>query len=527
MTNKTALYHKEIRRDFRKAMLPSVCIYVLQETVFAILSVYISTQLGEFLNHVIYMEFAGLTENLWKIVFCVFVGVVVIPAMDFLGETTMLRNSLAHDRIILRRFLRKTYGNAMKIDESELQYRLEDDAIELRSNYQELIVKCAVLICGGAFLLYQALPMSPLYTGIVFGVSMLRFVTPMLVSKVKARFDAQNREYRTTARVCESMLLKNTWLAKMYGLTETLLQRIQSVFEENYENVESKKIKFDSICESVSDFVEKMSYVVIVFCGAWLVGRGSISAGVIAAMLGYLSVFDIIVADGKLVIETAPILKNLIERMILLYEGEESAEGETLEAPIAKIETKGFGYCYNDESAHRKISYPDISVNALEIYFLKGENGCGKSTLLKVICGYYRDYIGSVRINGRELSSLNLPKLRQEIAYLEQEPYLFEGTVRENIQLGNLEASNEQVEAAAREMGVEHLLEEVVGEDNANLSGGERQRAALARLMLKKTSLILLDEPEHYLDRDGRKVLEKKIKRSGKTVLWVSHALEG
>ncbi len=557
MTAESVMYHKEIRKDFKKAMLPSICIYVIQETLFAMLSVYISTQLGDFLNRIIYMESAGVGGNLWAIALCVFVGVVVLPGMSFLGEITMLRNSLTHDRLILGRFLRKTYGNAMKMDESEAQYRLEDDAIELRSNYQELIVKCAVIIFAGVFLLWQALPMSPLYTLIVFGVSMVRFVTPLLVSKVKARFDFQNREYKTKVRVCESMLIKNTWLAKMYGLTEELLQRVQRLFEENYENVESKKISFEHITDSVSDFVGKFSYVIIVFSGACLVGNGSIQAGVIAAMLGYLAVFDLMVANGKVVIETAPILKNLIERMVLLYDGEESEEGEWLEEPIRKVETEGFGYCYgvnaevqeddensnvNDSSdkdnecsfnmekntgAIKIISYPDILADSSKICFLKGANGCGKSTLLKVLCGYYTGYNGSIRINGRELSGLNLSKLRQKIAYLEQELYLFEGTVRENIWLGNLSASKAQVDAVARDMGVEHLLEEAVGVDNSRLSGGELQRTALARLLLKEASLILLDEPEHYLDKEGRRLLEKKMKKSGKCILWVSHALEG
>ncbi len=555
MTAESVMYQKEIRKDFKKAMLPSVCIYVLQETLFAILSVYISTQLGDFLNRVIYLESAGVEDNLWTIALCVFVGVVVLPGMSFWGETTMLRNSLIHDRLILGRFLRKTFGNAMKIDESEAQYRLENDAIDLRGIYQELIVKCAVIVCAGAFLLCQALPMSPLYTLIVFVVSMVRFVTPLLVSNVKARFDFQNREYKTNVRVCESMLIKNTWLAKMYGLVEELLQRVERLFEENYEKVESKKICFDHITDSVSDFVGKFSYVIIVFSGACLVGNGSIQAGVIAAMLGYLAVFDLIVANGKVVIETAPVVKNLIKRMVLLYEGEESEEGERLEEPIRKVETEGFGYCYgangevqknedcecdgsnsnvvgnadegNKQNSGREVSYQDILADSSEIYFLKGSNGCGKSTLLKVLCGYYTGYNGSIRINGKELSGLNLPQLRQQIAYLEQEPYLFEGTVMENIWLGNLSASNVQVEGVAREMGVEHLLEETIGAGNTRLSGGELQRTALARLLLKKASLILLDEPEHYLDKEGRKLLEKKMKNSGKCILWVSHALEG
>ncbi len=564
MHTKTTVYQKEILRDCRRAMLPSTCIYILQETLFAVISVYISAQLGEFFNGIIYMEFAGVMAVLGKMLVCIFAGVVVIPAMDYLGQTTMLRNALAHDRIVIRRFLGKRYEEAMKMDESEVQYRLENDAIELRSEYQELIVKSAVLFCGGLFLLYQALPMSPLYTVIVFCLSCVRLVTPICVRNIRARFDFQNREYKTSVRVCESMFTKNTWLAKMYGLSEGILQNLQKLFEDNYEKVESKKISFNAVTGSVTNLVNRLSYIIILFAGACFVSSGSIRAGVIAAMLGYLSVFDILVQNGKYMIETVPVLNNLTDRMTLLYEGEETEAGEILKEPIAKVETRQFQYQYkkgfreenaeenrkddaeNNSDGGRKgiaekekkgneentgnngriLSCPDITVEPSKAAFVKGANGCGKSTLLKVICGFCTGYDGSIRINGRELRTLNLPRLRRQIGYLEQEPYLFAGTVRENIQLGDLSASDEQVEAAAKEAGIAHLLEETVGVENTRLSGGEQQKVALARLLQKDAALMLLDEPEHFLDSDSRQWLEEKIIKSQKLIVCVRHERE-
>jgi len=129
---------------------------------------------------------------------------------------------------------------------------------------------------------------------------------------------------------------------------------------------------------------------------------------------------------------------------------------------------------------------------------------------------------GSLRVNDVDVEHLSIESRRSHIAYAEQNPYLFKGTVRENIRLGNLSATDIEIDALANRLGIFSLCErDVIGGEE--LSGGEKQKISIARALLKDTEVILLDEPSNHLDEETKNWLMQFIKNSTKTIVYISH----
>lgn len=164
-----------------------------------------------------------------------------------------------------------------------------------------------------------------------------------------------------------------------------------------------------------------------------------------------------------------------------------------------------------------------------------GKSGSGKTTLLKLLLGVMPPTSGTILVNGVPLSELEEDSWFQNVTYVSQEPYLFSGTIKENILLGNIEATDEEVYEASKLAGVEDFLKDLpdgyetyVGEGGQGLSGGEKQRVAVARAFLKKASLVLLDEPTAGLDLETEHFLKEALEKLSETatVITVAHRLQ-
>lgn len=162
---------------------------------------------------------------------------------------------------------------------------------------------------------------------------------------------------------------------------------------------------------------------------------------------------------------------------------------------------------------------------------LIGKSGSGKTTLLKLIAGLLPLQTGEITVNGRIRSEFSEQSWFESVAYVAQEPYLFAGTIRENIALGKGDATPQQVELAARIAGVERFtrdlpdsLDTMLGEGGRGLSGGERQRVALARAFLKDAPIVVFDEPTSGLDLETEQLLLKAMEELGKRALVISVA---
>ncbi len=165
---------------------------------------------------------------------------------------------------------------------------------------------------------------------------------------------------------------------------------------------------------------------------------------------------------------------------------------------------------------------------------LVGPSGGGKSTIARLIAGLWDASSGTVCIGGTPISQISLTKLSNLVAYVAQDSYLFDDTIRNNIRVGRMTASDEEVEWAARTAGCEPFIlslengyDTVVGSGGGHLSGGERQRIAIARAMLRNAPIVVMDESTAYLDPDNENIVEQAISEltRGKTLVMIAHRL--
>ncbi len=196
-----------------------------------------------------------------------------------------------------------------------------------------------------------------------------------------------------------------------------------------------------------------------------------------------------------------------------------------------EVKNVSFGYHEDKEILHGvDLTIPQSSMTALV-----GPSGSGKFTLAKLIAGFWDVKSGSITMGGHNLKDIPLSQLYDQMAFVSQDNYLFDDTVRENIRMGRINATDDEVEAAAYAVGcdsfiggLEHGYATMVGGGGAHLSGGEKQCISIARAILKDTPVIILDEATANVDPENKDRLQKAIEAltRDKTILMIAHRLK-
>lgn len=194
-----------------------------------------------------------------------------------------------------------------------------------------------------------------------------------------------------------------------------------------------------------------------------------------------------------------------------------------------------FSYDTSDDMAKsRVLKEMSFSIPTGKTIAFVGESGQGKSTIFKILCGFYEISGGDILLGGENVSGTGLANARNMLSVVEQEPFLFEGTIAENIAVGSSSADEKQIRNAAEAAGIHDFImqlpqkyDTVIGEKGAGLSGGEKQRIAIARALIKDTPILLMDEPTSSVDVNTEQIICETIEnlRRKKTVLIISHRL--
>lgn len=248
-----------------------------------------------------------------------------------------------------------------------------------------------------------------------------------------------------------------------------------------------------------------------------------VSLGIIGPLLAVSNYLDSLASLGTVVDE----LYAVLDRAELSRpEHPASLSDETI-----RLDEVRFSYEGEGPEALRGV---DLTVPAGSVTALVGPSGSGKSTIAKLIAGFWDPDEGVVSLGGVDLRDLPLRQLADHIAYVAQDNYLFDDTVRENIRVGRPTATDDEVVAIARAAGCHDFIEglddgydTVVGGAGGHLSGGERQRIAIARAMLKDAPIVVLDEATAYLDPENEAVMQRAISAlvASKTLIVVAHRL--
>jgi len=269
--------------------------------------------------------------------------------------------------------------------------------------------------------------------------------------------------------------------------------------------------------------------ILILTLGSLSVLEGTLTVGTLTAFIAYVSLFLSPVLQISDLWNSYKSSQASYERIGDVLELDPGTEGNVplpAEGP-GDIRFENIGFSYDD----RVILNNFNGHFTRGINYLIGENGSGKSTVLRLLCRLYSPDRGRITINGTELSSVRRDDLRSYISIVFSDPLIFDGSIYDNILIGNLAATREDVMLAAHRAGLDNLINSLpqhfdteVGESGHNLSSGEMQKIALARVLLRDSAVIVFDEFTRSIDAESKQSVYEVIRQlSNKTVIIVTH----
>lgn len=406
---------------------------------------------------------------------------------------------------------------------------LTNDMKLIEDNYIAALLNTFQLVVMFAVTLVILLILSPMVTAILILTFLLMFLLPATIGRCLEK--RQDRVSAQMAAFTEKLkdILSGYEVLRSYDRIEAAKYRFQ---EENEEEtrVRFRAARLFALNEGLSDTLAVLSTITVIFVSAYLVLIGQITMGTLLALVQLSSSF---MAPVMLLMQNVPRIQSMravIARLNSYAEDGPAVKPLSLELPSFEkgIELDGASFSYDGEQT--VLADITMRIDKGGKYAVMGPSGCGKTTLIKLLLGYFEDYGGSIRYDGRELRALDMDKIAGIISVIHQNVYLFNLSVRENILLFE-EFDEAALAEAVEKSGVSLFIDEKeggldhgAGENGALLSGGQRQRVALARALIRRAPFVILDEGTSALDRKTACEIESRLLEDEElTLLTITH----
>ena len=284
-------------------------------------------------------------------------------------------------------------------------------------------------------------------------------------------------------------------------------------------------------------FFQGMMYLMTLVFGGWLIAHGQMESADLAMYALYIGIF---ISPIQILVELTEMMQKGLSgfrRFLDVVETEpeivDAEDAEPLENIKGHVRYEHVSFHYNDDDS---LVLDDVSfdIQAGKSIALVGASGSGKTTICSLLPRFYDVSEGRITIDGKDVRKLTLQSLREQIGLVQQDVYLFCGSIRENIAYGRPDASMEEIIEAAKKANIHEFIMELpdgyetfVGERGTRLSGGQKQRISIARVFLKNPSILILDEATSALDNESERFIQQSLEELAKdrTTITIAHRL--
>lgn len=321
----------------------------------------------------------------------------------------------------------------------------------------------------------------------------------------------------------------------LYAKDSFLSEFDKNIQNQSQINIEkrNKEVTWNLIIDIISDFFSLLAIVLILL----LVKNKTLSIAMAFTLYNYRSfvLFDFMGVVSSMISE----FKNfniMSDRVFEVLDGEKFSKehfGNThIDNVEGNIEFKDVVFSYNDEN--RILNKLNLKIDANKTYGIVGKSGEGKTTIFNLICKLYNHQSGKIFIDGNDINDLDEESIRGNITIINQNPYIFNLSIKENLKLVKKDATDKEIKEVCRLACLDEFIEKlpdkydtVVGEGGVTLSGGQRQRLAIARALIQKTKIILFDEATSALDNETQDKIQQAINnlKDDYTVVIIAHRL--